>query len=78
MGHDAVDVVRREGEQGNPSSAFAEIVVPDSYPSFVRLLLFLYTGKKTKQYQLSLAERFAHLFVLNAWLCTRDRRVLPV
>lgn len=40
MGHG-----REEEEQGNLSSALAEIVVPDSYSSFVRLLLFLYTGK---------------------------------
>ncbi len=46
MGHGAVDVARRQGEQGNPSSALAEIVVPDAYSSFVRLLLFLYTGEK--------------------------------
>lgn len=35
---------RTEDEEAG--NTVAEIVVPDSYPGFVRLLLFLYTGER--------------------------------
>lgn len=45
MGRGVPGVANRTDDHGSHSVNMAEIVVPDSYSGFVRLLLFLYTGK---------------------------------
>ncbi|CAM9295602.1 unnamed protein product [Hapterophycus canaliculatus] len=45
MGRGTMEVSHGKGEHhGSHSTAMAEIVVPDSYSGFLRLLLYLYTG----------------------------------
>lgn len=44
MRRGTADTSSGRDEHGGHSTAMAEIVVPDSYAGFVRLLLFLYTG----------------------------------
>lgn len=39
---------RGKEEQGGHATDMAEIVVPDSYSGFARLLLYLYTGRSAE------------------------------
>lgn len=44
MERGATGVANETDEHGSHAVTMAEIVVPDSYSGFVRILLFLYTG----------------------------------